>query len=88
MKNIKDILVERKEISGDQVIKILDEVCENGDVMMIKSDGLRTSSKYTVVIGSSKQGFEPIRFDADILNDAILKALNEYIKYIPDHSNI
>ena len=80
--NITDILKCKEEITGDLLLEILNEVCANGDVMIIKADGIRTSSRYTAVITSSQNKFEAIRFDSETISDAVIKVLNEYVRQI------
>jgi hypothetical protein len=82
MEELKTIVYQEKEVLPEVIIRILEHVCNNGDSMLIKSDGLRDSLKYTVVITGGKNRFDPIRFDADTLDEAIRKVLKEYLKFL------
>lgn len=81
MEQIRNIVSGSTKLDGNTIIKVLDYVSNNGDIMIIKSDGLRDSLKYSVIISSHENNFVPIRFDSDDLNDAVLKSLNEYVKH-------
>lgn len=78
MEKIKKVIEGMIKLDSQLILEILKEVCENGDVMIIKSDGLRDNLKYSVVISSSQNKFLPIRYDADDLNEAILNSIKKY----------
>lgn len=82
MNEIQSILVDSQEFSANQIIEALEKVGKRGDVIIIKNDGLRSSDNYTVVISSSSNKFDSIRYDASSLNNAIKKALKDYSEVI------
>ncbi len=60
--------------------KGFETVTGNGDTIMYKKDGLRSSQVYTVVITNTGGKFESIRCDRDTLSESIEDALKEYKK--------
>jgi len=84
METVKKIIKKGIEIESGIIFQILSEVSGNGDIMIIKSDGLRDSLTYSVIVSSHQNKFLPIRFDSEDIKDAIFKVLNEYGNFIND----
>jgi hypothetical protein len=82
MNEIQSLLVDPRELTADQIIAVLEKVGKRGDIIIIKNDGLRSSDNYTVVISSSSNKFDSIRYDASSINNAIKKALIDYAEVI------
>ena len=80
MEVIKELIYQDQELTGNQIIDIINEIGKMGDIILLKNDGLRDTDKYTVVITSSRNKFETIRFDSDNLSHAIKSAIENYIK--------
>jgi hypothetical protein len=79
MDEIQNFLIETNEFTGNQIIDALSIVGKNGDIMLIKNDGVRSANNYTVVISSGDNKFDSIRYDSSSLNEAMKKALKDYI---------
>ncbi len=80
MNYIKKIL-EKESASIEELISCFEKVKQNGDVAVIKFDGERKENNYTDFITSPlTKKREMIRADESILQIALVKVLNEYVK--------
>lgn len=80
MNYIKKVL-EKDNVSIEELISCFEMVKQNGDVVVIKFDGERKENYYTVFITfplAKKK--EMIRADENNLQMALMKTLSEYIK--------
>lgn len=66
-------------ISPDLIFQVMDLVSDNGDVIMIKQDGLRTTKKYTAVLSIAKKERGVIRYDGNSFAEVIKLVLKEYV---------
>jgi len=82
MKEIEKILNSELELSNDQVVEIFKIVGDNGDIIIIKNDGIRKEKPFTVVISSSNGKFESIRYDSEALNTALTYSVRRYLEYV------
>lgn len=79
-RSIADILERAGDnISIEELMFCAEAARGNGDVVVIKLDGLRASNQYTTFITTSFKGFEMIRADKEILKDALLEIFREYV---------
>ena len=67
-----------EKINKENIIDTLEEIGNNGDIGIIKVDGLRENLKYSVIISSGDSSFDSIRFDSESLEEGVSKALSEY----------
>ena len=79
MNKFEILLTQSTELTNDQIIDIFSDIGASGDIIIIKNDGLRSTNNYTVVISSSHNKFESIRYDSGSLSDAVKKALKGYV---------
>lgn len=63
----------------EELIECFEIVRANGDVVMIKFDGLRERNHYTVLITFSNSQRELVRADTSTLREALIKVLTQYI---------
>ena len=77
MDELRRFLDSEDDFSNDQILEIFNLVGENGDVILIKNDGIRDTRKFTVVITYSG---ESIRYDDETISDALKKAVKKYLK--------
>lgn len=63
----------------EELIECFEIVRANGDVAMIKFDGLRERNHYTVLITFSNSQRELVRADTSTLREALIKVLTQYI---------
>ena len=78
----KDIIKKAIELDTYKIPELLAIVGDNDNVILIKSDGLRLSLRYTVIILGVENKFEMIRFDSNSLNESLNKVLRQYIEYL------
>jgi len=76
--DIKNVL-SRSSYSLEELIKCFEIVKENGNVAVIKFDGERTASQYTVFISFPSNGRQIIRSDKNTLKEALEDVLRAYI---------
>jgi hypothetical protein len=80
MDKIKRIISNANPTIAD-LINAFESVKENGDVGVIKFDGLRDQDQYTVFISfDNNKNKAMIRADEGDLITALLKVLREYVK--------
>lgn len=79
MQQLKKIIDSNDAFSSEQILEIFNLVGENGDIILLKNDGLRDSRRFTVVIIHSG---ESIRIDDETLNSALKKSVNKYLGLI------
>lgn len=77
MEQLRKFIENDRTLSNDEVLEIFTLVGSNGDVIILKNDGLRDTCRFTVVITHSG---EPIRYDDETLSGALKKSLKEYLK--------
>jgi len=82
MNEFQKLLVDSGDLTADQIFDIFEKVGKRGDVIIIKNDGLRPSDNFTVVISSSSNKFDSIRYDANSISNAIRLALKNYAEVI------
>jgi hypothetical protein len=82
MNEFQNLLVDSRDLTADQIIEIFEKVGKRGDIIIIKNDGLRLSDNFTVVISSSSNKFDSIRYDANSISNAIRMALKNYAEVI------
>ena len=78
MENIKNLIDGHSGFDEKQIMSIFNQVGNEGDIIILKNDGLRVDKKYTVVITSGTGTFESIRNDSDDLVSAIKQVLTKY----------
>ncbi len=79
MEQLKKFLESYNELSNGEILEVFNLIGKNGDVILLKNDGLRDTNKFTVVI---MRFGESIRYDDETLSDALKKALDEYVNLI------
>ncbi|MDV7699528.1 hypothetical protein N6B72_21665 [Chryseobacterium soli] len=80
--DIKKIL-EKENSTIEELFDCIEQVKKNGDVMVIKLDGMRVDKQYTVFITFPiEKKKEMIRYDEDNLRKAIINTLTFYVKVI------
>lgn len=79
MDELKELLYTNHQFDDLQIMLVFKKIGEIGDIILFKYDGLRTDNHFTVVITSPSEKFESIRFDANDLSSAVIKALTKYI---------
>ena len=80
MKEIKILVDQDQQLTGDQIINIIAEIGRAGDIIIVKNDGLRLADNYTVVITSGTNKFDSIRYDSNDLDIALKNALRRYLQ--------
>ena len=76
MERLQELINEPNLLTGDQIFEVIELIGNNGDIIIIKNDGLRIEDKFTVVI--TFQG-KSVRSDRDNLNDALIECLKQYL---------
>ena len=79
MEQLKKFLESYNELSNGEILEVFNLIGKNGDVILLKNDGLRDTNKFTVVI---MRFGESIRYDDETLSDALKRALDEYVNLI------
>jgi hypothetical protein len=69
------------QLTADHILYIVEKIGQKGDIILLKHDGPRTASKYTVCILSGDAKFEAIRIDHHDLSFAVKYVLAEYLKF-------
>lgn len=78
MKEIKEI-IDNKLLTKDCLIRCFELVQQNGDVLVVKSDGQRTENSYTLFITfPENKAKDMLRIDCDDLQDGLYQLLNKY----------
>jgi len=86
MINIKEILNKENQ-SIEELISCFEEIKRNGDIAVIKFDGERHNSGYTVFVSFSEiKKREMIRTDEDDLKKALITVLSHYVFEAPPFS--
>lgn len=83
MKTLSELLKQRGMIpSGHSVVSnawpLLDQIRTEGSVVVVKLDGQRTKSRYTVVISDGLLGEDYFRKDGDDLDELVSEGVNFY----------
>jgi hypothetical protein len=78
MNDIRKIIDGGGALSEAQIIQVFNWVGEQGDIILLKHDGVREQYKFTVVIMSPTEKFRSIRLDGMELNVTLSKVLKEY----------
>ncbi len=72
-------LVNKDNLTSDDILNIITVVGRKKDVIIVKNDGVRNHEQYTVIIISSKHPDKSFRCDNDSLQIAIKEVLKEYV---------
>jgi hypothetical protein len=81
MKNYINEIIKKGDPSIEELIKCLELVRENGDVVVVKFDGERTKDQYTLFVTFSKlKNKNMIRVDDSNLKEALVKLLTIYVE--------
>lgn len=75
-------IISKNSISAEDILTAITEVGKNGDVIIVKNDGIRESSQYSVIILLSKKPDKSFRHDDSSLEKAMKKVLADYLNEI------
>ena len=82
IKQLISLLINQpEEFTSEQILDVFLKVGQEGDVIMLKNDGIREINSFSVIIISSRGLFESIRFDGGNLSEVVKIALSRYIEF-------
>lgn len=81
MQSIRKVL-NKESYTFDELINCLEDIKNEGDVVIIKLDGEREDNQNTIMITFPNSNREIIRHDGSDLKKSIQKALLDYISVI------
>ena len=85
MKSIKQIISiainQPDELTSEQILDVFLKVGQEGDVIILKNDGIREINTFSIIIISSKGLFESIRIDGGNLSEVLKIAVSRYIEF-------
>ena len=85
MKSIKQLISllinQPEELTSEQILDVFLKVGQEGDVIILKNDGIREINTFSIIIIYSNSMFESIRIDGDNLSEVVKIALSRYIKF-------
>jgi hypothetical protein len=80
LSTIRKAVFDNVELTNDQIIQVLNDIGEQGDIILLKNDGIRLENKYTVVIISGTEKFNSIRLDGAHLSQTLSACLRSYFE--------
>lgn len=72
-------LVSKEKLAAQDILEVISVVGENKDIIIVKNDGIRDENQYSVIIIASGNPEKSFRFDSNLLQDAMKKALQAYV---------
>jgi len=66
------------KVDASQLVKLFDEVSNNGHVFIVKSDGPREKTGYTCIISLPDEPMNSIRRDGEDLLETVYQVVCEY----------
>jgi hypothetical protein len=85
MNDINQVL-QKEDPSLEELLHCFETIKDNGDLGMIKFDGMRKDNHYTVWVGFPMEtGKESFRLDGSDLKKTIMKVLARYLESYERH---
>ncbi|MEP3386578.1 MAG: hypothetical protein ABJO02_00235 [Reichenbachiella sp.] len=67
-------------LSSEDIMQVFNLISDLGDILILKSDGVREEKPFTIVISSSDNSFESLRSDTNDVVQTLKLLLEKYIE--------